>query len=1206
MSDTIQEGSVFFRIKSDATEAKQDVDKLSGSVKNLSNLMSLFKVSAFTAAIRSLGKTVGGFVKQESEFIQTQNLFNKIMGDSIDKATEFRDRMQSELGFDPQQIMGSMSAFQRLSETFGISSDRAYKMSLNLTQLAADMTAYGYSFEDAMQKLKSGLAGEIEPMRAIGVALDRATIQQQMYAMGIDRTYDSLTRAQKTELLYYQIMTQTSKMQGELGRTIISPANALRILQQEFTQLGRAIGSVFIPMMMQIIPVVRAVVQILKEAAEWLAGKFGFKISDYAKDYKVAEEGLDGISDGLDDVGASAGKAAKEMNKMLMPFDELNNINLPTGSSYGGGAGGLGNLGGSLLEDLPGYNIFDTIMGDINGKVDEVKAKIKGMLPVVETLLGTFATLWAIDKIVKFVDWIKRVGAALDTLGAFGGLLEIGFGTLFTITGVMAQYKGLKKILDGDFSIWSILETLGGTALGTFGIASVLRGLTRMGFLNLSLGQSLTIGFGVMLAIASVQTLLDGINTQNVGKELLGMLFAGISGFTIAKGFGATKGWSLTIGVGVTLLAASFTMAKEASVNENQFQAQMQKLLSSAFAGLGGALFAWKAGMGTLILPISILISAASFAFQNVDWEGVTKLPEYLSSGGWSRDWQILWDAYYQEAAGANQRIIQDTRFMSDYIESDLAKVGTVLDNLRESYENVTQSIQESREAKLLDIDIAQALANQLGGLVDANGKVLDKDQERVRYILGELNEALGTEYELVDGVITINDQSVDSYSQVKEAIDETIAARKREIEQEALLALYEESFKNKIALQKDINKQTEQYNTLSEELNNLLANGAKTDSKAVKEKLSNLNTLELGLVDLQHAYEDASNDADYYSRLAFENTANGMTDISNETLEQLGTLSNNAVDTLEESYNGLEQVQENSLKTTNKKFTDYIPSLKSAVKTLASNIPSGFNDNLNAAVTNIKNRLTDMKTSVVQSGVDKSFTTLASSSESKWKAGFEKIKASTSSKMSEVAGVISGQSGPLANAFQGVFNSVNSVGFDTTSLGRRMIDGIMQGIALQTAAYQTGQIIGNAVNKIVGMFQTKLGVHSPSTVMRDEIGIYIPMGIAEGIDKEASVIDESMSGLAERMRLDKTDFDVYSQTDLAAIVSGKINAQTALALANDTATDMANATYDGISRALSENEENPIFNVYVGNDKVYSGYGKQQGRDSNMYGVKV
>ena len=84
------------------------------------------------------------------------------------------------------------------------------------------------------------------------------------------------------------------------------------------------------------------------------------------------------------------------------------------------------------------------------------------------------------------------------------------------------------------------------------------------------------------------------------------------------------------------------------------------------------------------------------------------------------------------------------------------------------------------------------------------------------------------------------------------------------------------------------------------------------------------------------------------------------------------------------------------------------------------------------------------------------------------------------------------------------------------------------------------------------------------------------------------------------------TDFDVYSQTDLAAIVSGKINTQTALALANDTAADMANATYDGISRALSENEENPIFNVYVGDDKVYSGYGKQQNRDSNMYGVKV
>lgn len=161
MADGLNVGSISWRIKANADEAKESLDNLSDSVGNLNKLFGLFKISAFVAGLKSIATTIGNVTSKQSEYIQTSNLFNKTMGQSINAAKEFRDQMQTKLGIDPADTMASMTAIQRLTETFGISSENAYIMSKNLTQLAADMTSYGYSFENAMQKLKSGLSGKI-------------------------------------------------------------------------------------------------------------------------------------------------------------------------------------------------------------------------------------------------------------------------------------------------------------------------------------------------------------------------------------------------------------------------------------------------------------------------------------------------------------------------------------------------------------------------------------------------------------------------------------------------------------------------------------------------------------------------------------------------------------------------------------------------------------------------------------------------------------------------------------------------------------------------------------------------------------------------------------------------------------------------------------------------------------------------------------
>lgn len=478
----VQGGTVFWNLVVKTDEAKKSVDKLSSSVSGLNKLFGLFKVSVFLKGLQSISKTIGENIMKQSEYIQTQSVFNRTMGESINKANEFRDAMQSKLGMDAKEIMSTMSTFQRLSESFGITSDRAYIMSKNLTQIAADMTTFGYSFTEATTKLRSGLTGQIKGMQSVGVALDENSLQQTLNTLGINKRVDALTKAQKTELVYYQILTKTTKMQGELGRQMITPASAVRIMKQEFTQLARAIGSIFIPIAMKIIPVIRAVTQLLTSAAKAIANFFGFKIGDYTTDFSGFAGAVDDVSTGIEDIGDNAKGAAKEMKKMLMPFDELNNVNFDTGSAGGGGAGtGAVGGGGTLLDNLPEYNIFDSIAGNMEEQVERIKAKIKELMPIFIALGVLLATVWTITQIVKYVEWLGRVEKALSFLGPLGTALKIVASAVMIVVGAFLYFDGIKRILDDTSNgVLALTESLGGLALVVAGVFLLFGGIPAL------------------------------------------------------------------------------------------------------------------------------------------------------------------------------------------------------------------------------------------------------------------------------------------------------------------------------------------------------------------------------------------------------------------------------------------------------------------------------------------------------------------------------------------------------------------------------------------------------------------------------------------------------------------------------------------------------------------------------------------------------
>ena len=293
----------------------------------MNNILSLaqIKFMAMASSAMLLAKKMISFVEQAAAEAEAMNLFVVSLGDYAETGIKWVEKFSDALYLDPVSVMQYMGSFNSLIEGLGVGADNAYLMSQNLTQLVYDLSSFkNISIESAYEKLMSGISGELEPLRNVGVAMSEATLQTLAYELGIEKLVRNMTEAEKAQLRYIQIMRSSTEWQTDMGRTLITPANALRVTQQQFTLLARSIGKVFIPIVMELIPYVIALTQLFTDLANRLASFLGYEIADI--DYS----GLDDISAGITNIGDSADDTTKKLNTMLAPFDDLNVVQKQT------------------------------------------------------------------------------------------------------------------------------------------------------------------------------------------------------------------------------------------------------------------------------------------------------------------------------------------------------------------------------------------------------------------------------------------------------------------------------------------------------------------------------------------------------------------------------------------------------------------------------------------------------------------------------------------------------------------------------------------------------------------------------------------------------------------------------------------------------------------------------------------------------------
>ena len=356
-----------------------------------SQLNGFMRSAAKLVSLKAIATYLGNAAEKFNSYYEAANLFGVSMKGLTGEASTFINKMETLLGIDPTEAMNNMATIQGLTTSFGMASDKAYVLSKNLTQLGYDLASLkNIPVAESFTKIQAAISGELEPIRRLGVDISNARLQQELLNLGYSQSVSTLSQADKAFLRYIAIMKQTTDAQGDFARTINSPANQIKILKAQLNSLARSVGSLLYPALKSILPPLIAAVELVKELVTGIATLMGVKVE--FPDFSSASDSVSGVTDAMDDTTKATGKAAKAFKNYIMGFDELNVIQKDTGSSgsSGSGAGAAGNILGDV--DLSGYDMFKNYVGS---SVDEIKEKIKKLLPIIAGVSAGFAA-WKI------------------------------------------------------------------------------------------------------------------------------------------------------------------------------------------------------------------------------------------------------------------------------------------------------------------------------------------------------------------------------------------------------------------------------------------------------------------------------------------------------------------------------------------------------------------------------------------------------------------------------------------------------------------------------------------------------------------------------------------------------------------------------------------------------------------------------------------
>ena len=412
-------------------------------------------------------------IADASAYAESINYLRVVTGEYSEELERFIKLQEAAFGSDPKQLRTTATMFFQIGKALNWSDQQALTLSKSFTQLAQDMASLqNVSLEESTDKLRAGLTGQSKALKAWGIDVQDATIEEWLLTKGINRSMASMNEASQTAARYAYILEKTSDAHGDLARTIESPANQLKILKTQASLFFQNVASFGIPTLGVFLSLINS---ILRPVNAFLQAFTAASTENFTESLGSSSESLTDLEDDID--GATDAMAG------LTAIDEINQAQGGTGigasfaedaslvddsiaqmiKMFDNGAEGA-NEWVEAFQDLgealaPVWNIIDLMA---SGPIDLISCGF--------SILGEVLTLVVtpISDIVEFFtslynllpDWLQ------DTIGGF---LKLA-GTIVSVAAAFSTFK----MLASSSIFKSFIGILGGMVKGFMSLTAAI------------------------------------------------------------------------------------------------------------------------------------------------------------------------------------------------------------------------------------------------------------------------------------------------------------------------------------------------------------------------------------------------------------------------------------------------------------------------------------------------------------------------------------------------------------------------------------------------------------------------------------------------------------------------------------------------------------------------------------------------------------
>ncbi len=542
MKLTIDELQVL--ITANTNELKKEINKTNNIIKDLkknvekqnNGIANAFSKLKSSIVALGIGKAIKDSITLGMDSIESDNLFSVSLGKYTDEVYNWSNEVSTALGLNSVEMRKNIGTIYNMTSSMGLAEKQALTMSKGVSLLANDMASfYNLNTEEAFNKIRAGITGETEPLKALGILVDENTIKQVAYSEGIATTGSELTQQQKVLARYVAILKQTGNAQGDLSRTLDSPANMFRRLTTEIQNCANMIGLIFMPIIKSVVPYIISFVRVIGNALNGLASFLGIETSGLSSETANASDNIGNLADSM----GNAETSAKKMKQTLAGFDEITNLNTNANAE----GSGTGSYGSSMDFDLSEYNAG---LDDIEDKVQEITERMQEKLtPVLGLVAGIGTTFlgWKISEgIFGAIDTLKDKLKGLSKAGA------ITLGVTLAVTGITLEGTAIADSIQNGLNGFNFSEIIIG-GLGITGGGALIGKALGSAIIGGATGGILA---GIPAFITGVyDSFKNGINWLSAALTALGTTAAGAGIGALIGSVGGPLGALIGLAVGL-------------------------------------------------------------------------------------------------------------------------------------------------------------------------------------------------------------------------------------------------------------------------------------------------------------------------------------------------------------------------------------------------------------------------------------------------------------------------------------------------------------------------------------------------------------------------------------------------------------------------------------------------------------------------------